>query len=118
MVKQILKSIFIMSFVSVLMLLVLSVLTYALKWKADAALIGITLTYILTGFVGGKVKKRMSYEMNMLKKLFEGFVIGTIFMLLLVLLSVVVTDSSFVISERFFMIWMLITGSAALGRIL
>ncbi len=118
MMKQILIPLFVMGMVSVLMLIGLSVLTYIFKWQADTALVGITFIYIVTGFIGGHVRKNFSYETNMGKKLIEGIVLGAIFVAVLVFLSFFVIDIPFEFSGRFLMIWMLLSGSAALGRIL
>lgn len=115
--KNILVSIIVMGITAVIALLIVSALTYLLKWQADKAMIGIIVTYILAGFVGGQTQRRLSHEKNMYKKLFEGILLGTIFMMVLVLLSVFV-GNPFVISGRMLMIWMLLAGSACLGRIL
>lgn len=116
--KQMVIPLLSMSFMSALFLLGLSVLAYILKWQADIVLVGITFTYITIGFIGGKVRKRFSYETNIGKKLMEGIMLGTIFMLLLVVLSLFVMDIPFSFTTRFLMIWMLIVGSTALGRVL
>lgn len=109
---------FVMAVVSMLMLISVSVLAYIYKWYADKALLGVTLTYIIAGFVGGRVLKRLSEVKDMNKKLLESIFLGVLAMALLVLFSLLVTDNAFGISSRFLMIWMLITGSASLGRIL
>lgn len=109
---------FVMTVVSMLMLIGVSMLAYIYKWYADKALLGITLTYIIAGFVGGRVLKRLSEVKDMNKKLLESILLGVLAMALLVLFSLLVTDNAFGISSRFLMIWMLITGSASLGRIL
>jgi len=111
-------TVMIMCFISIIVLLGLSVLTYIFKWQADAALIGITLVYIVSGFAGGRVRKRFSDETNIGKKLLEGLFLGTLFMFVLSILSVIIMRNEFDISSRFLMIWMLLAGSAALGRIL
>lgn len=111
-------SLLIMCVLAILMLLAVSVLAYIYKWQADKALAGITSTYILTGLIGGLVLKRMSEAKDIGKKLLEGILLGSGFMMLLVLVSMFVTDNSFEISGRFLMIWMLMNGSTGLGRIL
>ena len=109
---------FVMTVVSMLMLIGVSMLAYIYKWYADKALLGITLTYIIAGFVGGRVLKRLSEVKDMNKKLLESILLGVLEMALLVVLSLLVTENEFGISSRFLMIWILITGSASLGRIL
>lgn len=117
-IKKYIIPIVIMSVVSIFMLLAVSVLAYIYKWQADKALIGITGTYILAGLAGGLGLRRASLTKDMSKKLLEGILLGSSFMVLLLLASVFVTDISPEISGRFLLIWMLITGSASLGRIL
>lgn len=117
-VKKYIIPLIIMSLVSILMLLVVSLLAYLYKWQADKALIGITVTYILAGMAGGAGLKKSSVTKDIGKKLFEGILLGTIFMILLIVISFVITNNGFQISGRFLMIWMLIIGSASIGRIL
>ena len=50
---------FVMAVVSMLMLIGVSMLAYIYKWYADKALLGITLTYIIAGFVGGRVAQAL-----------------------------------------------------------
>lgn len=107
-----------MNVVAIIMLLAVSTLAYIYKWQADKALIGITGTYILAGVAGGLGLKRTSLTKDVGKKMFESFFLGTLFMVLLVLLSLLVTDNGFQLSGRFLLIWMLLTGSVSLGRIL
>lgn len=116
--KKYIIPILIMSVVSILMLLAVSVLAYIYKWQADKALIGITGTYILAGLAGGLGLRRVSSIKDMSRKLLESILLGIIFMVLLIIFSLIMTDNAFQISGRFLLIWMLITGSASLGRIL
>lgn len=126
-------SIMIMMLVSVASLLIISLLTYLLKWKADTAMTGITLTYILTGFSGGlfgkwygkrqyrRTKDAVLVQQMPLKmrwKIAEGMILGTVFMLLLVVLSLFYHGNTFAVSERVVIIWLLLAGSASLGRII
>ena len=117
-IKKYIISLVIMCLVSILMLMVVSLLAYVYKWQADKALIGITVTYILAGFLGGFGLKRMSETKDMTKKLVEGILLGVFFMMLLLLFSIIFTDNEFEISSRLLLIWMLLTGSTSLGRIL
>lgn len=123
-VKGIVISIIIMVIVSGISLLIVSAFSYLYKWQADKALVGITVTYILAGYFGGLSLKRqnrkngISGQMSIAKKMVEAILLGTIFMLLLILLSVFVVQNSFMISSRMLMIWMLLVGSSCLGGIL
>ncbi len=118
MIKKMITCIIVMGITSMICLVVVSVLSYVHKWQADKALIGITFTYILSGFAGGHVMRRMSSENNMSRKLLEGILLGIVFMLILVVLSITIVGDSFEVSSRFLVIWMLLTGSVCLGRIL
>lgn len=99
------------------MLIFLSVLTYLFKWQADTVLLGIIAVYILAGFIGGKVKKRFSYEMGIGKRLLDGILVGTCFMLTLSLLSLLLTEGGISLSGRLLVIWLLLIGSTSLGRL-
>ena len=116
--KQIVIPIVAMILTAAIMLFAVSILSYIYKWQADKALVGITITYIATGFIGGVIKKKVSDETDITKRLLEGIVLGSVFMFLLIGGSILFTENSLAISSRFLMIWMLITGSASLGRIL
>lgn len=117
-IKKNLVPVLIMLLVSVVLLLVLSLLTYIYKWQADKALLGITITYILVGFFGGKIQKRLSQTTDMSRKLVEGIILGIIFIGLLLCISLFVIEKEWSFTSRFFMVGMLITGSVCLGRIL
>jgi len=106
-------------------LLIVSTLTYLFKWQADKAMIGIIVTYILVGFAGGFVFKRVSKKQNaeerkvgVLQKVLEVFSLSSVFMLLMIVLSTFVLQNPFEISGRLLMIWGLMTSSCFLGRIL
>ena len=112
-------AIIIMVIVSVLSLFVVSMLSYTYKWQADKALIGITLTYIMTGFIGGLLKKIIDKEQKKMgRKMLEAMILSSIFMCGLIVLSVFVIQNPLEVSSRFLMIWMLLIGSTCLGRIL
>lgn len=129
-------AIVVMAVVSVISLLIVSGCSYNFKWYADKALIGITITYIMAGFFGGFALKRQegkgwlwngqkigddsvgNKEKSMAKKMLEAILLGSIFMLILLAVSTLVVQNPFEISSRMLMIWMLLAGSACLGRIL
>lgn len=118
-IRNLIITIIIMSIVSILCLLGVSAFSYTYKWKADKALMGITLTYILTGFAGGVVQKIINKEpMKMGRKMIEGILISSFFMGILLGVSVIVFQQPYQITSRFLMIWMLLVGSTCLGRIL
>lgn len=118
-IRNILIAIIIMFITSALSLLIVSMLSYTYKWQADKALIGITITYIVTGFIGGLMQRiRNKEQKSMGRKMLDGIVLSCMFMGVLVLLSVFVAQNPLEISSRFLMIWMLLMGSTCLGRIL
>ena len=134
-IRKIIRSIIVMAMVSVLCLFFVSLLAYGLRWNADTAMIVITSTYILSGFLGGSSfgwKNRgmlvrtmenidtytQKNEKNLIQKMFDACLAGTGFMMLLLLLSIFYFGDTFAISTRFFVIWLTILGSASLGRVL
>lgn len=118
-IRNLIITIIIMSIVSIISLLAVSVLAYQYKWQADKALIGITVTYIITGLVGGLTQKMMNKEeKNMGRKMLGAILVSCIFMGILLFFSIVAIQQPFSISSRFLMIWMLLVGSTCLGRIL
>lgn len=131
--KAVAISILSMSLVSILSLMILSILTYIFKWQADTAMLGITGTYILAGFCGGlalkfahlwKGRKKedgvqvQRETISIGTKMVEAILTATLFMGILQLLSLIAGTGTFELSGRFLTIWMLLVGSACLGRIL
>ena len=118
-IKNVILILVLMTLISVVCLLIVSVLTYIYKWKADKALIGITATYILTGLLGGfMLKVRNKEEKNMGRKMAEAMFLSIVYIGLLVVVSIFFLQIPFEFSSRFIMIWMLLAGSTCLGRIL
>ena len=116
--KKIIIPLGVMGVSSTILILALSILTYIWKWKADTALIGITFIYMLAGFLGGVCKKRISDEGAIGKKLLEGIVVGSLFAIILFVISVFGMKNAIIFDRRFFVVWMVIIGSCALGSIL
>jgi len=118
-IKNVILILVLMLLISVACLLVVSALTYIYKWQADKALMGITITYILTGFLGGLVQKILEKEnKNIGRKMIEGILVSSVFIGMLLLVSAMVFQQPFNVTSRFMMIWMLLVGSTCLGRIL
>lgn len=118
-IKIILVPLIFMIIITFVCLVIVSLLTYICKWQADKALIGITVTYILSGFSGGLVQKRQNKdEKSMGNKMLDAVLLGILFMMLLVAVSVLVARIPFEFSSRFLMLFMLLIGSTCLGRIL
>ena len=118
-VRNLLMVMVIMMLMSAISLLIISVLSYFYKWQADKALVGITITYILAGFIGGITQKFLDKsERNMGKKMLEAILISSIFVGVILGVSTIVLQQPLVISSRFLSIYMLLAGSACMGRIL
>lgn len=117
-VKKIGIPLVIMVMMSVIMLLVVSTLTFLFRWKADKALLGIIFTYIVVGVIGGKSQKRLSETTRIKEKILEGICLSAYFIGVLVVFSFVLLEKGESFSTRFFMTGILIIGSTCLGRIL
>ena len=113
-IKKYILVIIIMLLTSVLALLAVSTLTYLLKWQADKAMIGIIVTYVLGGLVGGGCLRRTE-KWALGKKIVNAIIISVLFMVLLGIISVMVAHNPFLISERFVLIWLLIASSVFAG---
>ena len=104
--------------IALAMLFLLSVLTYIFKWQADVAHIGIVITYIITGWTGGVVLKRFSEKERLGGHMLEAGLFGLLFMLFMYVVACFFEEEILLISENGYVIWILIVGSTALGRIL
>lgn len=107
-IKKYIIAISSMLITSVISLLVLSILTYLFKWQADKAMIGIIITYILAGVVGGvciKTERRVRAAVGL----------GTLFFAILVLCSSIGFQIPFEFSSKFMLIWLLIISSSFIG---
>ncbi len=108
-----------MFLIAAISLVLVSTFSYLYKWQADKALVGITVTYILAGFSGGLMLKKINKEAKTIgKKMMEGILQGTIFMAIIIGVGVFGLESPLVVSSRFLMLWMLVAGSTCLGHIL
>ena len=106
-------------------LAVLSSFIYLLKWKADMAMAGIIVIYILSGFVGGKslsfLQKRLQTkngQLSIAAKALEALLLSSIFLCILMIISIFILRIPFGISVRFLLIVLLFAGSCFVGRIL
>ena len=116
-IKKYIVAIVVMLVVSITMLFLVTTFAYVFKWQSDKAMIGIILTYILAGLAGGECLKRFGKK-EIVKKAVEALILSTLFMLLLLVISVFGLQISFVFSGRFFLIWLLLFGTTFLGRVL
>ena len=104
---------FVMFVVSIICLGVVSMFAYIYKWQADKAMIGIIAVYTVAGIVGGIMTKKMNRG-----TLLEVILLGTIYMILLPIASVLLFKNDFVFSTQFFRIYVVMICSMFLGRYL
>lgn len=125
-IKTTLLSVIIMGIVSSSALVILSVFTYLFKWQAPQAQLGITLTYIISGFLGGflpsvigesgKNKKEVKNTENSMKTtLMKSVTQSTIYMSILLLISILISKSESWDIGQIVLIWILLVCSNALG---
>lgn len=124
-IKKYMVAIILMLLLSVVMLFIVTTLTYVCEWQADKAMIGIVVTYILTGLAGGiclrffgKKEYVAEPKNGIRRKAIEALILSNVFFALLLMLSVFGLQISFAFSGRFFMIWLLFLGTTFLGRVL
>lgn len=115
--RRILKAVLVMGIVAAVFLLGLSTMAYIWKWNAFATSIGISISYMVIGFFGGKSMGKNATD-SLGKKVWEGVSLGTIGMACMGLISVVLMDNAFTLSARALMIWIMLMASAAFGRLL
>ena len=122
-IKNILLSVVIMGILSMITLVILSVFTYDLKWQASQAQVGLTLTYIISGFVGGFLscivrgdRKKKKHEENSLKNaLSYGMTLGTIYMAVLLSISILISANTNWDMGLILLRWILLSTSCVLG---
>lgn len=125
-IKRMLLSLVIMGITSVIALVILSILTFQLKWQAPQVQVGITLTYIISGFLGGFLPNVMG-KSRMKKKgvgdtetsvkivLVKGITQGTIYIAVLLSISILLSANEGWDMVQIFLIWILLSVSSSLG---
>lgn len=125
-IKNTLLSVVLMGIVSVITLVILSVLVFLLKWQAPQAQVGITLTYIVSGFFGGfffcsmrksrKQKEEVGSTGDFMKNtLVYGMTLGTIYMAVLLALSILISANEYWDLVLIFLRWILLSASCVFG---
>lgn len=117
-----------MFLVSALSLLIVSLLTYWFKWYAPQAMLGITVTYILTGVFGGLLQGCLQYGClnkeysNQIPKLrqriISGGILGAVYTIILFLMALAMSDGGKLEYSRWFSIIILLVCSSILGHFL
>lgn len=99
---------------SIGLLLLLALLLYALDLSVKMVSLGVILIYIvsslLAGFLGGK---RMGS-----RKFLWGLIMGSLYFVLLALISVVVNQSAGSVADNFLKVYIICAGSGMLGGML
>ena len=125
-IKSIILSLIIMGIVSIVTLVVLGVLTYTLKWQAPEAMVGITFTYIISGLVGGmmqgvlnrRVASILENSLELRERIISGLLLGTSYMFILLILSIVFTQNTNWDFTRLIVLWIMLVCSSVLGSFL
>ncbi len=101
---------------SAVLLFILCLAIYCFKWQVQQAQIGITVTYILTGILGGVILRycktsewRYPYIIGMLP--------GTLYMLLLLILSANVIPQQAWDFGQLVAVWLLLVCGSELGYV-
>lgn len=113
-VKNYVISLILMGVVSLLWLLGLSLFTYVCKWQAEQTMIGIMSAYVLSGFLGGMTEGKLQKADT--ARIKRGFLLGTGYMLCLLLLSLWVLKEVRWDLLRLVMIWIMLVSSSILGE--
>ena len=110
-----------MGLMSFFLLICIGILTYFFKWRADTVLLFITVVYVLTGFTGGITHRKLCPQNEKYNELFQkigwGIVVGSMYVILLLAISVFGLKNETFDSGRIFLIWFLIVGSASIGEL-
>lgn len=114
-IKNLFISLVVMALASVLILFAVSALTYLFKWQAPQAMIGITLTYILTGLAGGVLLGILNGPVELRARVVHGLILGSAYMLILLRLSATIVENAGWDYMRMIMIWILLVCSSVLG---
>lgn len=117
-IRNSLLSILAMGLMSVISLWLLGLLTYFFQWQAPQAMTGITLVYILSGLTGGVLLGILGGTLELRNRIVHGVILGTGYMVVLLLISVLVTGSMNWDITRLLMIWVLLSCSSILGSFL
>lgn len=124
-IKNTLFAVIIMGITSAATLVILSVFTYLFRWQAPQAQVGITLTYIISGFLGGvlpsmigerRKKKEVKNTENSTKiTLIKGTTQSAIYMAVLLSISILLSANEHWDMVQILLVWILLTASSTLG---
>ena len=124
-IKTTLFAVIIMGITSAATLVILSVFTYLFRWQAPQVQVGIILTYIISGFLGGvlpsmigeggKKKEVKNTERSTKNALIKGITQGTIYMAVLLSISILLSANENWDMVQILLIWILLSVSSTLG---
>ena len=124
-IKTTLFAVIIMGITSAATLVILSVFTYLFRWQAPQAQVGIILTYIISGFLGGvlpsmieerrKKKEVKNTERSTKNALIKGITQGTIYMAVLLSISILLSANESWDMVQILLVWILLSVSSTLG---
>jgi len=124
-IKNTVITLFFMGLVTVFLLMLVGISTFLLELGAEKAMMLLICVYIIVGVTGGILHgilerirmKIVGRRTNLLWKMASGAGIGTIYMLILVVISVTTVKASVDDFLRLFAIWLVVCGSCILGKI-
>lgn len=114
-IRKYILTVGVMLIVAFIMLFVVSILTYIFKWQADKVRIGIIITYVFAGFVGGYFSYKEERS-GVTKMLLEAMTISFLFIFLLLIASMIIQQSVFYLSKQSLLIFALIVSSVYWGN--
>ena len=109
--KRYFSTVMLMLLISLLAIVLLGTLTYLFKWQSDKARIGIVVTYILAGSVGGFCL-RDKIQIEWIKRVKMAVTIGTAYIFVLWLVSYFVIRIPYKFSMEFILIWLIVVCSS------
>ena len=110
-IKRYLSAVIVMLVASFAALVILTTLTYILKWQAKEALIGIIVAYVMAGAAGGLcLRDRNSKAIK--EKIIRALIASTMYLMILSLGAQLITEVPFDFSGRLGLIYLLVTCSA------
>ena len=113
-IRKYVVSLCVMLIVSMVLLVLVSVLTYVFKWQADKVMIGMIVTYVCAGVAGGVSLKKIQ-QRKLKGRILDAFIMTAFFTVTLILLSRLLNLNAGLFSERFLLICLLIAGGSFIG---
>ena len=125
-VKNMMISLIFMGVLTVILLVIIGIGAYYLKFEADIAMLLITVVYIFVGASGGVAHafleriqmKRSVFGPNLLQTILGGVVLGSAYMLILLICAFLMVKTTIDDWLRFVILWLMVCGSCLLGKIL